>query len=205
MNANMAPFGEETQTVEPAEEPIAICDKKLNKDEYIRGMYFLVQKFPRIRAAKIILYGSILFLFITTLLRIVKKETLPDGRIVYYIVGTHIVTSCILLLIGILFIFIWKFSLRRMCKLRYEQMLMVESGSAPRVMFFFRDRLEIRKEDVCIVSIEYKNLRKIYYRKPLYLLRFSHMVMGICREDSFSKGNFEIVRQAIRECTKPDM
>ena len=205
MSENDFSLQKSTDAVQPTEEPIAIYDKKLNKDEYTGGMYFLMRKMPFFRVAPVLLYICLFSLFLSNLLKIVRKEVFPDGRILYHINVTYIVLACILLLLGVLFAFLWRFSLRRTCRIKYEQMRMTEDGTAPRQIYFYPTRLEIRKDGVCMVSMEYKNVRKIYYRKPLYLVRFSHMVMGIYREDGFAKGSFETVREAVRSCTKPDM
>jgi hypothetical protein len=46
MSENDFSLKKSSDAVQPTEEPIAIYDKKLNKDEYTGGMYFLMRKMP---------------------------------------------------------------------------------------------------------------------------------------------------------------
>lgn len=46
MSENDFSLQKSSDAVQPTEEPIAIYDKKLNKDEYTGGMYFLMRKMP---------------------------------------------------------------------------------------------------------------------------------------------------------------
>ena len=56
MSENDFSLKKSSDAVQPTEEPIAIYDKKLNKDEYTGGMYFLMRKMPFFRVAPVLLY-----------------------------------------------------------------------------------------------------------------------------------------------------
>lgn len=115
----------------------------------------------------------------------------------FYYSSTMWILSVIMLCMGV-FLVLWPTILfPRIRSKRHYQLLKFCNNGVPLLVttHFYEDRLEIISPNGGKTVLEYKNVKKDYLSKNLYIIVFQQSVVTYMRKDSFTKGTLEDVKK----------